>query len=187
MYRKDRDINSQERKTEMLRNFLEWRKSFGVLSKNQIKCFKSEVKGYMRSTVVFDANVPVTKNIGDLMILSSQFKQRIASAIGFLRRENEEHTSHEVKNADVYFRERRHALVTEWSSNLYRLNNAINRRVGSLKDMEADLEETLRLTLAQHEIEAAVFEQTSCSRLENFWIQARVILFYFSNSFFNLY
>ena len=39
--------------------------------------------------------------------------------------------------------------------------------------MEGDLEETLRLTLAQHEIEGATFEQGSCARLENFWLNAR--------------
>ena len=39
--------------------------------------------------------------------------------------------------------------------------------------MEADLEETIRMTILQHEVEYSVFEQLSCSRLENFWLEWR--------------
>lgn len=43
--------------------------------------------------------------------------------------------------------------------------------------MEADLEETVRLTILQHEVENSVFEQLSCSRLEQFWIEWRAKIF----------
>jgi hypothetical protein len=64
-------------------------------------------------------------------------------------------------------------LLNEWQDNLKRLNNTINRRIGALKDMESDLEETIRLTLVQHESEASVFEQQSCSAIEEFWLDSR--------------
>ena len=78
-----------------------------------------------------------------------------------------------MKVSDEYFIERRQMLINEWQDNLFRLNDAVNRRVSKLKDTEGDLEETLRLTLAQHEIESVVFEQSSCGRLENFWLNSR--------------
>ena len=96
--------------------------------------------------------------------------------LGNLRLVSQEHIALEVAKADRYCNERRAALITEWQDNLFRLNDAINRRVGTLKDMEADLEETLRLALAQNEIEACVFEQTSCARMDNFWVQSRAKL-----------
>lgn len=39
--------------------------------------------------------------------------------------------------------------------------------------MECDLEETIRLSLIQQETEAIIFEQMSCAKLEEFWIDWR--------------
>lgn len=48
--------------------------------------------------------------------------------------------------SDSFATTRKSALLKDWQENLYLLNSAINRRVGGLKDMEADLEETIRMT-----------------------------------------
>jgi hypothetical protein len=59
-----------------------------------------------------------------------------------------------VKRTDAFAAARKAALVREWDENLKILNSGINRRIGGLKDMEADLEETVRLTILQHEVGA---------------------------------
>ena len=107
------------------------------------------------------------------MPYAGEIHNRVTSVVSYLRRLSRENVELELSKSSEYLNQRRGLLINEWQDNLYRLNDAINRRVSTLKDMEGDLEETLRLTLAQHEIESATFEQGSCARLENFWLNAR--------------
>ena len=49
----------------------------------------------------------------------------------------------------------------------------MNRRVLSLKTMDSELENSIQTSLLQHEVEACLFEQNSCARLEEFWVEQR--------------
>jgi hypothetical protein len=63
----------------------------------------------------------------------------------------------------AFFAELLRFLNDDWDENLSRLNRAINRRVASLKSMETELEETIRMAFAQYETEAIIFEQVCLS------------------------
>ena len=173
LYRQDRDANSNERRTAMMSAFGEWRRDYGVSVKKFSTKFKPWFKKYLDAAVQYDAEVPIEDNSKELTLSTGNILAAIKQGINNLRREAQEYVTSEMKISDEYFMERRQMLINEWQDNLFRLNDAVNRRVSKLKDTEGDLEETLRLTLAQHEIESVVFEQSSCGRLENFWLNSR--------------
>ena len=173
MYRRDRDMKLQERQLLVTKDWDAWRRHYGEGYKKVRRLLRPRVKHFISAAVAYDATVPMEKNMATINRHEGTLGAWCQSMLGHLRRVAEEHVKQEVLKADKYCDERRAALVSEWQDNLFRLNDAINRRVGTLKDMEADLEETLRLALAQNEIETCVFEQTSCARMDNFWVQVR--------------
>lgn len=173
MYRRDRDMKLHERQAVVMKDWDTWRRFYGEGYKKLWRQMRPRVRHFISAAIAYDATVPLEKNVATINRHEGTLGAWCQSMLGHLRRVAEEHVKQEVCKADKYCDERRAALVSEWQDNLFRLNDAINRRVGTLKDMEADLEETLRLALAQNEIEACVFEQTSCARMDNFWVQVR--------------
>lgn len=116
-------------------------------------------------TCDFDATVPMEKNFEDLEADCKSLIGSFSVSLRQLRAIVAEYFAEESFRSEEFTLSRRKAMLTEWQDNLFRLNDAINRRIGTLKDMECDLEETIRLTLVQHETEAAVFEQQTCSNV----------------------
>ena len=72
--------------------------------------------------------------------------QEVTESIDWLRTKLSGYLRNELSLADAFATTRKSALLKDWQDNLYLLNSAINRRGGGLKDMEADLEETIRMT-----------------------------------------
>jgi len=80
-----------------------------------------------------------------------------------------DHINTEIENAQKYYNDQQQTLKKDWNTNLKKLNRAIVRRIRSLKDMEVELQDTLKLAFTQNEVESVVFEQTSCAKFEHFW------------------
>lgn len=173
MYRLDRDMNSAERRTEIQRDWIDWRESFGEQCIKYSRSLRPLFHKYLADAIDYVATDTPEENMKELHRKTGMTDNRFKSICTYLRRVSQENVSREVDKANDYLADRRGLLISEWQDNLFRLNDSINRRVSTLKDMEGDLEETLRLTLAQHEIEACIFEQSSCARLENFWLNSR--------------
>jgi len=173
MYRIDRDMNSAERRTEIQRDWIDWREKFGIECNKYSRSCRPAFKKFLCDAIDYLATETAEENIKELSRKTGLASTRFKSICSYLRRISQENVSREVDKANDYLADRRGLLISEWQDNLFRLNDSINRRVSTLKDMEGDLEETLRLTLAQHEIESSIFEQSSCARLENFWLNSR--------------
>jgi hypothetical protein len=173
MYRKDRDMNSAERRTEIQRDWIDWRDAYGALCIKYSKSCRPMFNSFLNNVIDYNPHESPEDNLKALNFKTGTIKTRFKSICDYLRRVSTDNVTSEVAKANSYLDERRQLLINEWQDNLFRLNDSINRRVSTLKDMEGDLEETLRLTLAQHEVEACMFEQSSCARLENFWLNSR--------------
>ena len=173
LYRRDRDETCADRRKEMDLSWLSWREDFGDRCKNFRSYMRPKFRMYLKRALDYDATVPIDTNIKDLKHLTGLVLTTFQTGVSNLRREMQTYIDKELKETDDFLKLRRDLLIQEWQDNLFRLNDAVNRRVSKLKDTEGDLEETLRLTMVQHEIESIVFEQSSCSRLENFWLNSR--------------
>jgi hypothetical protein len=127
-------------------------------------------KRFFLKECTFDTNVSIDQNIIDMKSNGERSLQQINSCItgliGILT-QIERNFLNESKES---VKERQLQMLSEWQSNLLMFNDNINRRIGSLKLMEADLEETIRLALVQDEAESAIFEQNSSCIFEEFWL-----------------
>jgi hypothetical protein len=169
-YKKDRGMIWMERKAVMERDFKKFRQIYGAAFGNFVKSQRPVLRTFYVNSCQYDISHVVEKNIEDLLEFSEQLWQDTSTQMHVIRKKLVDYLDVETVKAKESATKMRLQLLTEWQDNLYRLNVVINRRISSLKDMESDLEETIRLTIAQHEVEATVFEQTSCSRYEQFWI-----------------
>ena len=142
LYRQDRDANSNERRTAMMATFDEWRRDYGVSVKKASTKFKPWFRQYLNAAVHYDATVPIDDNLKDLTLSTGNILAAIKQGINNLRRQAQEYVTSEMKVSDEYFIERRQMLIDEWQDNLFRLNDAVNRRVSKLKDTEGDLGDT---------------------------------------------
>lgn len=172
-YKHDRDIKMQERRMKIDREWKNWRLRFVEGVKSLCHSIKPSDKLITYNVFHYDMSVPLEKNISDITSQCEEFGRNTLLMISNLRSKVNEYVTFEMNQTNEFGIERKNALINEWQENLFMLNSAINRRVGGLKDMEADLEETVRLTILQHEVENEVFEQLSCARLEQFWMDWR--------------
>ena len=173
MYVKERDLRINERRQQIDRDYRAWRSAFGKDAHRTAYDLITPVKEFVQDGYVFPVDVPVEQNLADLKLYIDALLQNATSQVAALRSNVSNYLSIEIANTDDFATSRKNALLLDWQENLYILNSAINRRVGSLKDMEADLEETIRMSILQHEVENGVFEQLSCARIENFWLDWR--------------
>ena len=173
MYVKERDLRINERRQLIDRDYRAWRSAFGKDAHRTAYDLIIPVKEFVQDGYVFPVDVPVEQNLADLKLYIDALLQNATSQVAALRSNVSNYLSIEIANTDDFATSRKNALLLDWQENLYILNSAINRRVGSLKDMEADLEETIRMSILQHEVENGVFEQLSCARIENFWLDWR--------------
>jgi hypothetical protein len=173
MYRKERDLRISERRQQIDRDWRGWRTAFGTDLRSVAVGLRQPVKKFLADSYTYDVAVPVEKNLADLKLYIDSLLQGSMAQIARLRSNVANYLQVEIDNTDEFARSRKQALLLDWQENLYLLNSAINRRVGGLKDMEADLEETIRMSILQHEVENGVFEQLSCARLEQFWLEWR--------------
>lgn len=177
MYKKERDMKIFERRAQLDREWKLWRTNFGVNARRIALGVKTPLKTLIEWSFNFDVTVPVDKNLNDLSFKFHDLLDHISAYVGGMRDSVEKYLDSEIRLTDSFAERSKQILLLDWQDNLHMLNNSINRRVGTLKDMESDLEETIRLTILQHEVENAVFEQLSCNRLEYFWIEWRNKMF----------
>ena len=173
MYKRERDMKVSQRRGQINREWDEWRAHFGQQASDLAFGLRPPFKNFLRTAYVYDVHVPVAKNLADLREASRLLLRSVTDRVAQLQDEVAAYLRAQVKRTDAFAEDRRQALLVDWRDNLHLLNSAINRRVGALKDMEADLEETVRMTILQHEVENGVFEQLSCARMEQFWLQWR--------------
>ena len=128
---------------------------------------------YFAAACDFNVKVPIENNLSDLTAYTKQMLSYFSTSIRGLRGLANEFYANEAKRSDESIVVRKRAMLIEWQDNLKLLNTALNRRVGTLKGMECDLEETIRLSMIQQEAEATVFEQSTCAKLEEFSIDWR--------------
>lgn len=172
-YRKDRSLINDERVYELYKQWKIFHGSFTKQGKSFVRGLKRTLRDLFSQGCDYNIQNSVEKNNQD-------FVSCWRSTVSIINGENirlkdslRDYMDKEMQNSESNHAKMRRNLVTEWHENMFRMNTAINRRIGSLKDMESDLEETIRLTIAQHEVESTVFEQTSCTRYEEFWIDWR--------------
>lgn len=172
-FTRSRDHTLNEVRLRTHAEYKQWRKSFTTVARTLIVDMKRPLKRYIQSAQDFNVKVSLDENLLELEDRRKTVISRTKEIIGGLGNALEGYITKEMNKMNEFYRVSREHQLQDWQVNLHRLNNGINRRVGSLKGMEKDLEETIRMTLAQHEIEACVFEQSSCSRIEMFWIHWR--------------
>lgn len=170
-YKKDRDDKVTHRKEVFERDNYDWRVVFGKQFKSLAVHLRKSFNYLIPHCYEYDVEVPIEKNLEDIEEIFEMHRAEVMDDLQHVRGTLEEYLGMEMQHMDKFTNEMRSGLLQEWKENLVRLDGAVNRRIGGLKDMEADLEETIRLTILQHEVEANVFEQLSCSRLETFWIE----------------
>jgi len=173
MYVKERDLRINERRQQIDRDWRTWRSGFGKDTHLAAKELVLPIKQFVYDSFVYDETVPVEANLNDLKLYIDSLLHNSTTTVSVLRSSVAQYLAVEIDATDAFATARKNALLLDWQENLYILNSAINRRVGSLKDMEADLEETIRMSILQHEVENSVFEQLSCARIENFWLDWR--------------
>jgi hypothetical protein len=174
MYHKNKTVAEQERFELMGQTNDKWREPFVKKIKVLADSTAKPIRNLVKRTCSFDYEVSIDVNQQDLRENTLQLSNNILTWIRNLRSIVKDYTADERVRYSEASKNRSVALVLEWQDNLFRLNNSINRRVGTLKDMECDLEETIRLTMVQHEAEASIFEQQSCAKLEQFWVDWRL-------------
>lgn len=172
-YRRDRDIVTTTRLQEIITFFTNWWQLFS----GELRSFADNVKPIVadlcKRACEYDVSVTVDQNIQDLTRDTELTYAMLTGSIRRLRSIVSDYYEQESIHSDESIKERRGAMLADWQENLSRLNDQINKRIGTLKDMECDLEETIRLTLVQHEAEAIVFEQQTCAKMEEFWLEWR--------------
>ena len=172
-FEKARFTALKENRLRNLQDYKNWRKVFANVGRGLLTDMRRPMKRYIEGAQDFDPKQPLEGNMLELEKRRRNISDKLAEIVGNLSSALDGFVTTELNKSNEYYRMGRENLVLDWQVNLHRLNNGINRRVGSLKGMEKDLEETIRLTLAQHEIEACVFEQASCARVETFWTKWR--------------
>lgn len=177
MYRKERDMKISERRAQIDREWRNWRSEFGFYAKKFAKLVRFPIRRFVEKSFTYDVDVPVIRNLEDLQAMSDGVLNFAIEQISQLRNRISIYLHAEIEKTDTFADERKQALLLDWRDNLFILNSAVNRRIGTLKDMEADLEETIRMTILQHEVENSVFEQLSCARMEQFWLEWRTKMF----------
>jgi len=180
MQNKDTDLRVSERRQDLFREWKIWRNKFGVDLKIVSGNLREPVRKLLVDSLTYDVTVSVEANLEVVRSYVDSAMLDVSESMSYLRSKLNEYLRRELSLVDTFASERKAALFKDWQDNLYILNSAINRRVGGLKDMEADLEETIRITILQHEAENAVFEQLSCSRMEQFWLEWRSRMFILS-------
>ena len=177
MQHKDTDLRVSERRQDLFREWKVWRNKFGADLKIVSGNLREPVRRLLEDSLTYDVTVSVESNLQVVRSYVDSALQDVSEVMSYLRTKLNDYLRRELSLVDTFASGRKAALYKDWQDNLYILNSAINRRVGGLKDMEADLEETIRITILQHEAENAVFEQLSCSRMEQFWLEWRSRMF----------
>ncbi len=172
-YKKDRDYKIHQRKQQIEKDYTMWRKNLGVEIKQLSENIRASFKFLVPFSFVYDIDATVEDNVYDLESVFNNHHQDLLNCFHYLKNKLEDYINEEVNRIDETRHYYHHNLLQEWREQLFRLDSSINRKIGGLKDMEADLEETVRLTVLQHEVENAVFEQLSSARMEHFWIDWR--------------
>jgi hypothetical protein len=172
-YKRDRDDKIRMRKIEIEDQYRDWAEVFVTKVKSMSIDLRKGFKYLISTSFIYDINATVEQNLLDLEMQYDSFRFRILDQFQHLRMQLDAYISVQMSKVDKFSDDKKAGLLLEWRENLVRLDDSINRRIGRLKDMEADLEETIRLTILQHEVENSVFEQLSCSRYEGFWIDWR--------------
>jgi hypothetical protein len=173
LYRKDREMKMQERFTEMVRDNILFRNAISREVRRTINSVRKPLVKWIDTALNYSTDVTVDDNVNEIRkdtiivsnLLVTKMKELQASVAHYVENEGEGYDKSAKKRVD--------GLVVDWGANLDALNDSINRRIGVLKDMECDLEETIRLTLIQHEAEVSIFEQQSCGKLDEFWVDWR--------------
>jgi len=177
-YRMDRNILTKERMIFLYKEWNKWRETLS--SKETLpklaKFIKTLGRSFFRKECTFDTNVSIDQNIIDLKKNGEKTLELVFYGVKQLTGKLTYFESEYLNESKKSIESRQHQMLTEWQSNLLLFNDNINRRIGSLKLMEADLEETIRLALVQDEAESSIFEQNSCSVLEEFWLQEKIKL-----------
>jgi hypothetical protein len=169
-YKKDRDLKITNHKYEIEKDYLNWREDVGVDIKTLASQIRFSFKKLIPASLEYNIEDSLDQNIYDLQQLYDDDYHSLTSFFGSLKETLEQFIKKELSSIDHFNLVKRQELLNEYQTQIVRLDSFINRRIGSLKDMEADLEETIRLTILQHEVENNVFEQLSCARFEKFWI-----------------
>lgn len=138
-----------------------------ALSKRMKNSFRYCIKNCIYS---FDVEDSLEDNIETVKSSLQYEKKLILTLFHEIRSFLEDFVSSQVILINKFQNQLQHELLSEYRMFMQRLDHQINYQINHLKDMEADLYETIRLTILQHEIENSVFEQLSCSRMEKFWI-----------------
>lgn len=173
LYRKDREMKMQERFTEMIRDNILFRNAISREIRRTVNTVKKPLVKWVNQALNYNTDETVDDNVNEIRkntiivsnLLITKMKELQASVANFVENEGQGYEESAKKRVD--------GLVVDWGANLDALNASINRRIGVLKDMECDLEETIRLTLIQHEAEVSIFEQQSCGKLDEFWVDWR--------------
>jgi hypothetical protein len=170
-YRRNRDAFLEHRKVQFVQSVKNWRAGWGAEFRSYIyeRKFSNAVGRFInsfREYSVSDTAQEVSRKCLDYGAWLSSVAQNLLGHLGNQLAEAEEaigNTKREVWDGQMKL------LMDDWVGNLDRLNKGVSRRIDTLKGMEHELEETLRMAFAQHEVEATVFEQGSCSKMERFW------------------
>lgn len=180
-YRSDRSMRNDERVYDLNKHWKQFQSLFNGFVKTFVLGLSKPLKALVHASCTFtvrDAVHPEGSSSGDSLEEALQETTlrcreeftKTADSVSFLSSQISDFIDKELHLTNINFISMQDNLILEWQEQLLRLNTVINRRIASLKDMEYDLEETIRLTLAQHEVECVVFEQTSCTRCESFWL-----------------
>jgi hypothetical protein len=181
-YKKDRDLKIMNHKYEIDNSYLSWREEIGMdmkkINKNIRFSFQSLISSSLTITTTNNNSNETTtittttleETLLEIKSLYDSHHSHVVSMFHEMKEKLEDFIKMELSSIDSFNSEKKEELLSEYQNQLFRLDTNINRRIGGLKDMEADLEETIRLTILQHEIENNIFEQLSCSRMEKFWI-----------------
>eukprot|EP01031_Cornospumella_fuschlensis_P028976 gene28976-34969_t len=169
-YKRDRDEKIENRKVLFDRDYYDWRVIFGQQFKQLSNNIRKSFTYLIPHCYEYSIEDTLEKNLEDVEEVFEIHRANIMEEFNSVRSKVEDYLALEMNNIDLFSQDMHSGLIQEWQENLVRLDGAINRRIGGLKDMEADLEETIRLSILQHEVEANVFEQLSASRMESFWI-----------------
>lgn len=129
---------------------------------SHITSFVRKARAYLRGD---SSEVTESKSCGH----ADDVNEAISSIISVIANKSFAFRDEGIASASKYFTDLREELVKDWELNLNRLNKGIVRRVRNLKLMETELQETLKLSFAQNEVECVIFEQTSCAKFEHFW------------------
>ena len=177
-YRTDRNKLTKERMSFLCNKWNKWREELSTKATfpKFSKIIRKTARTFFRKECTFDTNVSIDQNVTDMKNNGQRTVELIFACVnqltGILTGYESEYLSESKKSIES----RRHQMLTEWQSNLLVFNDNINRRIGSLKTMESDLEETIRLALVQDEAESSIFEQNSSTVFEEFWLQEKIKL-----------